>query len=176
MINITIKDVQINLSAPSYIVLNACSTEASSLNYNENISFKQIFQQLNYDTIFLVCEKEMLPTLFNLYLDSVYNFKGIIPWVKINFNDTELLNVTYRLKNCVSFILVFQKPKGKNLRPYLPSLIIEPEYINYTPKWEIELAKKLSFMEGIMLNGDKLIASKDLLKSANTLQKTKLFT
>lgn len=163
-----------------YVILDTDKTRTINVldNVYEGISFINIFQQTNVEYIILISSKDTLTSVFNSYLDSFYDFKVLIPWLKINYTESSLLNVTQKLKACTDFVLLFQRPHVRNIKALLQTIIIENEPIMSLATWEKNLIKGFNELEypGIYVtkNG-QVVESSSLLDTSTVQGKIQLF-
>lgn len=147
-------------------------------NIYSDVTLYDLFQSLDVNYLILCVPSHMLPSVFNTYVDSNYLFKYLIPWVKINYDDTSLINVTTKLKYCMDYVVVFQKPLTRNIKSTLQTLIIEPESPFCINEWQKKLIKSFSNIEyeGLFItNSGEVINSNEFLEIKPDVHKTCLF-
>ena len=124
------------------------SLSVKQLTYNlwDNMKLKDIFQKINTDYLFLWTTNSMLPLVFECCKDSDYEFKVVIPWIKLTNNEKLCYGLGNSLRNCVEYLVLFQKPKAQVLRLSDRNIIFEQSgERTIKPKiWEHELVEKLS--------------------------------
>lgn len=144
----------------------------------EQVTLSDIFQEINTDYLILCVSNELLTSVFNIYTESDYNFRYLIPWLKINYDDSSLINVTTKLKYCMDYVLVFQKPLTRNIKSVLQTLIIEPESpfgINGWQKKTVKAFSKINF-DGVVVTQDgEVITSNEFLTTSQGTHKANLF-
>ena len=111
----------------------------------ENVKLIDIFQKLDVDYMFLWVTTNMLPVMFNCYQESQYQFKTLIPWIKLTSNENLFYGLGNSFRNCVEYVALFQKPRVPALRFNDKNIILEESNdTNIKPKlWENDLIDKL---------------------------------
>lgn len=143
-----------------------------------DVTFSDIFQQTNCDYLIFIVNKECLISLFNSYLDSFYDFRTIIPWLKIDYTESSLLNVTQKLKNCMDFVVIFQRPHVRNIKALLQTIIIEPEKSLCFPEWQKNLILEFFNISysGIYVSKDgQVVDSNQFIQNSTVQNKIQLF-
>ena len=149
----------------------------NQLTYNlwDNTKLVDIFKKINTSYIFLWVTNSMLPVMFDAVKESDYQFKVLIPWVKLTVNDKLAYGTGNSFRNCVEYLTLFQKPDAKVLRLNDRNLIMEQSGARtIKPKvWERELVDTLSHkgMKGVYIfSGGNL----DFMDSVDIVEENKI--
>lgn len=159
--------VKQNVNNMDYVVIEPPCLNKGQYSYIwSNIGLIDIFQTFDIKYLFMWVDVNTLPRLFTVYQESDYEFKALLPWVKITKTDNLFYTLTNTLKSNVEYLAVFQKPNVPKLKFNDKNIIVDEQdsYTHKPKKWEEYLQKQLSYsgLEGIYIhsNGDyeKLIS------------------
>lgn len=103
-----------------------------------------LFQKLNSDYLFLHMNTKSLVDVFSIYPESSFELTYLIPWLKINFNESNVIEMTSKYMSNVNFVGVFQKCNSARLKSKLKSVIIEEDMISTLNRWQRELISDLN--------------------------------
>lgn len=137
-----------------------------------------IFQLLNSNYLFLKISPAILPAVFTYYQESSYEFQFIIPWIKVNFDEISLIDLTSRFKGLVDYLVVFQKPDTKSIKSKLKSLVVEEDLFTTINRWEKELITGMTELgfQGIYVAPDGMYDKSDeIVKTKPRDKKIELF-
>lgn len=144
----------------------------------EGLKLIDIFQQLETKYMFIRIPYQLLPLVFNVYQESSYEFKLIVPWVKSNFDDNSLIDILSKYKNCVDYILVFQKSEAVNIKQIFKTLFIEPQEVMSLNSWEKTMMRDMKNLgyEGVYITSDGIVTQVDSNQiNMNAQSKIELF-
>ena len=160
------------------------SVTNNQLTYNiwENLKLRDIYVKLDVDYIFLWVTTQMLPLMFDCCKDTKYEFKSLIPWIKLTSKDSLFYGLGNTFRNCVEYVAVFQKSGCPVLRLSERNIIFE-EVGKRTIKpknWERNLVSILSnkHLNGVYIfSGGNLdfIDCVDIVQDTKTTQRRNLF-
>lgn len=160
------------------------SVTNNQLTYNvwENLKLRDIYVKLDVDYIFLWVTTQMLPLMFDCCKDTKYEFKSLIPWIKLTSKDSLFYGLGNTFRNCVEYVAVFQKSGCSVLRLSERNIIFE-EVGKRTIKpknWERNLVSILSnkHLNGVYIfSGGNLdfIDCVDIVQDTKTTQRRNLF-
>lgn len=109
---------------------------SDSNNFFYQLNLFDLLQKVNVQYLFCKVNYTLLSELFCAYVDSDYNLKAFIPWLKIPFEDTAICELTLKLKNSIDYVIIFENNQSLNIKPLLMSLLIEPKNkVNNIQKW-----------------------------------------
>lgn len=160
------------------------SVTNNQLTYNvwENLKLRDIYVKLDVDYIFLWVTTQMLPLMFDCCKNTKYEFKSLIPWIKLTSKDSLFYGLGNTFRNCVEYVAVFQKSGCSVLRLSERNIIFE-EVGKRTIKpknWERNLVSILSnkHLNGVYIfSGGNLdfIDCVDIVQDTKTTQRRNLF-
>lgn len=91
-----------------------------------NIKLIDIFQANASKYLLVKCTKQLLPLVFNVYQESSYEFKLLIPWYKTQVMDSNVLfALTGKINPPIDYILLFETPNATGLHKIPSNFICE---------------------------------------------------
>lgn len=144
----------------------------------EGIKLIDIFQNLNSEYLFLKTNPVLLPSIFSIYQESCYEFQHIVPWVKVNFDEVTIIDLTSRFRGLIDYFVIFQKPGVRPIKSKLKSLIIEEDLITTINGCEKDLISGLDELNlsGIYVASDGMFdLSSDIVNSKPKNTRAELF-
>lgn len=116
-------------------------------NIYDNVLLKDIFNLVNSHYLFIIANDNMIPALFQTYMESPYDLFTIIPWIQAPLEDNTLVDLVSKHKKNLKFVLVFSLPKTRNIKSLLSTIIIEPENCLSLNPWQRKLVSKFNEWE-----------------------------
>ena len=79
-------------------------------------TYFDIFQQIRAKVIYLAVSYDKLPQVFQMYLETDYDFKAIIPVISVLSNEDIEYSLRYKFHQSFAYILVFELPHSNIIR------------------------------------------------------------
>ena len=124
----------------------AIRKEQVTYNLWDNMKLIDIFQKLNVNYIFLWITNSMIPIMFDCLKESEYEFKILIPWLKMTENNAIFIGPGNTFRNAVEYLVVLQKSKADLLHIQLRNVIIDKvgKRTEKPKEWERRLCVELA--------------------------------
>ena len=136
-------------------------TRYSSAQFWNGVTFSHLFQHLNCSTLFIWTTIESLPVMLSGTLESNFELKSLIPYVRTARNEDTMSALLTGFRNPLMYLAVFQRPMSPIALPLSKSFIIEQDNEVQRPiMWEDKMFLQLSKegFKGIYILPDGTVA------------------
>lgn len=155
-------------------------TRYSSATFWKGVSFSHLFPHLNCSTLFIWCTLENIPVMLSGTLESNFELKSLIPYVRLARNEECLLSQNIGFRNALMYLAVFQRPCSPISLSLSKTIICEQDNEIQRPiVWEDKMFMQLSSegFKGIYILPDGSVADTYILESSldNGMTRKELF-
>ena len=162
-----------------FLILNfpPADKELDKDNFFYQVDFFELLQKLEVPHLFFKVDVNTLIRLLYADVESPYEVKAIIPWVKESFNEVSLCKATSIYKKSLEYLVVLDFSHSTNLKKVLSTIFIETEPSNKVPVWERKLFTDLLELglQGYIINENALMTKDNFSTFMNDCSKVNLF-
>lgn len=146
----------------------------------EDVSQYELLQRVESDYVFLFAPFTAIPTIMTMYLESCYDLRAVVPWLKSSAQELPGAFVhKQRFKSNIEYCFIFQHSSVMSLRtPYSDAICEVPHEKTKAPEhWITQIVRDMGVagLNGLLVYADDFIDSVDYLDNHQDSHKVVLF-
>ena len=128
----------------------------------KDITIRDLLWNTNVDALFIYANLDVLSGIVSAYIESEYELRCIIPYVRLGRNDVGVASITHEFKNPVQYIVVLEKSTSQIIPTRLvrTSIIEDDNSFQKPIRWEESLFCEMSSrgFDGIYILPEGIVA------------------